>query len=163
MADPLDRSVRARLLHYLQARTRVADEAEDIVQEAYQRLAAYPRPAEIQDGERFLWRTAFNLASSLARRRRVRSDAHSDLALIEHLYPHQPPQDEVLTMRERLRLVEQAIADLPDRAREVFVAIRIGGMTYSEAARHFDISISAIEKNMARAIALMTIKVHGLD
>nr|WP_198148654.1 sigma-70 family RNA polymerase sigma factor [Sphingomonas sp. Y57] len=163
MANPLDRSVRARLLHYLQGRTRAADEAEDIVQEAYRRLSSHPRPAEIVDGERFLWRTAFNLATSLGRRRRVRSDAHADQALVEYLYPHQPPQDEVLAMRERLRLVEQAIAELPERARQVFVAVRIEGMTYSEAARHFGISVSAIEKSMARAIAQVTVKVNGID
>jgi RNA polymerase sigma factor (sigma-70 family) len=163
MADRADQGFRARLMQYLRARTRVGDDAEDIVQEAYTRLSAQPDSREIVDPERFLWRTALNLSASLGRRQRVRATAHSDQAVLALLHPASPAQDEVLAMRERLRVVEAAIDALPERTREVFVAVRIEGMTYSQAATALGISASAVEKAMARAVAKLTMKVNRID
>lgn len=158
-----DHGFRARLMQYLRARTRAGDEAEDIVQEAYTRLSAQPPERPIVDRERFLWRTALNLSASLGRHQRVRTTAHADRAVLDLLHPASPPQDEVLAMRERLRLVEAAIADLPERTREIFIAVRVDGLTYSQAAAAFGISSSAVEKAMARAVATLTIKVNRID
>ena len=65
----------------------------------------------------------------------------------------------MIAARERLRIVEQAIDELPPRTREVFVLHRIEGMKYSEIARALDISVSAVEKNMARALAHLALKI----
>lgn len=163
MGDPAERGFRARLMHYLRSRTRAGDDAEDIVQEAYIRLTARRDADRIEDRERFLWRTALNLSVSLGRRHKVRSTAHADQAVIDLLHPMAPPQDEVLAMRERLRAVEAAIDALPERTREVFVAVRIEGMTYSQAAAELGISVSAVEKAMARAVTRLTVKVSRID
>lgn len=152
---------RRKLISYLRSRLSSGDEAEDLVQEAYARLQAYARKGEVVDGERFVWRTALNLAVSLRRRAVVRDRVHGDQAVIELLSPVTHAPDEVLELRERLALVEKAIAELPERCRAVFVACRIEGMSYTAAARRFGISVSAVEKHMARAIAHMTLKVEG--
>lgn len=163
MADRTDHGFRARLMQYLRARMRAGDDAEDIVQEAYTRLSAQPPERPIVDRERFLWRTALNLSVSLSRHQRVRTSAHSDCAVLDLLHPASPPQDEVLAMRERLAVVEAAIDALPERTREIFLAVRIDGMTYSQAAAALGISSSAVEKAMARAMAKLTLKVNRID
>lgn len=163
MTDRADDGFRARLMQYLRARTRAGDDVEDIVQEAYSRLSAQPPDRPIVDRERFLWRTALNLSVSLGRHQRVRATAHGDHAVLDLLHPASPPQDEVLAMRERLRLVEAAIEALPERTREIFVAVRIEGRTYSQAAAALGISSSAVEKAMARAVAKLTMKVNRID
>jgi RNA polymerase sigma factor (sigma-70 family) len=163
MIGPVDRGFRSRLTRYLLARTRVGEDAEDILQEAFVRLAAQPKDKQIFDPERFLWRAALNLSVSFGRRQRVREVAHEDGAVRDLLHPPLPSQDEVLAMRERLRLVEAAIETLPERTREIFIAIRIDGLTYTQAAAALGISSSAVEKAMARAVAKLTLKVNHFD
>ena len=53
--------------------------------------------------------------------------------------------------------MELAIDQLPTRARQVFVLHRVEGLTYGEISRELDISVSAVEKNMARALMHLTI------
>jgi RNA polymerase sigma-70 factor (ECF subfamily) len=57
--------------------------------------------------------------------------------------------------------VEAAIALLPPRCREVFLMHRLDGMSYSQIARSCGISVSAVEKHIARACLLIDAKVNG--
>lgn len=48
--------------------------------------------------------------------------------------------------------VKQAIEDLPDGQREVFLMNRIEKMTYNEIAEALEVSVKAIEKRMHKAL-----------
>jgi RNA polymerase sigma factor (sigma-70 family) len=68
---------------------------------------------------------------------------------------------EAVDARDRLSIVEAAIATLPRRCREVFLMHRLDGMSYSQIAKSSGISISAVEKHIARACLLIDAKVNG--
>jgi RNA polymerase sigma factor (sigma-70 family) len=51
--------------------------------------------------------------------------------------------------------VEAAVARLPPRCREVFWNNRVDGLSYAQVAAHLGISVSAVEKHMARACLLI--------
>jgi RNA polymerase sigma factor (sigma-70 family) len=149
-----------RLVNLVRRRAGPVVDAEDLVQEAYIRLAEFSLSNSVRSPEAFVLQTATNLGRS-EHRARIRHDkAHSDSAVAAILHPQIVSQHEEIAARERLRVVEQAMAELPARAREVFVLHRIEGLKYREVAELLNISVSAVEKNMARALAHMALKLH---
>jgi RNA polymerase sigma-70 factor (ECF subfamily) len=63
------------------------------------------------------------------------------------LDPH--PQ---LEARDMLRRLEGAVAKLPLRTREIFLAHRLDGLTYTEIAARTGLSVKGVEKQMSKAI-----------
>jgi RNA polymerase sigma-70 factor (ECF subfamily) len=64
------------------------------------------------------------------------------------------PEDE-LDMQQRVQNLADALAALPPRCREVFLLHRMENLTYSQIATHCGISVSTVEKHIARACSLI--------
>ena len=60
--------------------------------------------------------------------------------------------DRIVSAREDLRRLEDAIDALPSRTRQVFLLSRMHGCTYDEIAVGLGISVSTVEREIARAI-----------
>lgn len=135
------------------------DDAEDLVQEAYARMAGRASRDPVVNPEGFVLRAAHNLAVTAHRTRSRHERIHADEAVTALITPAAVP-DEVIAARARLRVVEAAIAELPPRAREVFVMHRVDGMKYGEIAAALGISTSAVEKHMARALTRLACRVE---
>jgi RNA polymerase sigma factor (sigma-70 family) len=152
------RRLTARLRH--QGKT--PEDAEDLVQEAFLRMALYCEEGnEVRSPSAFLARTVHNLAINSAERERVRAavpEPIEDLDLVDS----SPPADEVVAAEECLRRVQQALTAVSARTRDVFFMHRLQGMSYAEIAEHFDLSISAVEKHVAKAMAVLGPKMHEL-
>ena len=56
------------------------------------------------------------------------------------------------TAPERLARIERALAALPRRTREIFLAHRLDGMGYAKIAEITGLSIRQIERHIAKAI-----------
>ena len=65
-------------------------------------------------------------------------------------------QDEVLAARARLERVKVALGTLSPRTRAVFLMHRIDGMKYREIAAQLGITMSAVEKHVARAVVTLS-------
>ena len=137
------------------------EDAADVVQEIYYRVARKRDVAGLEHPRAYLFQTAVNLLHDRARRDRVRQrDSHvpsHDLVLIEG----SPSADRVLAGKQALRSFERALGELSDKCRRVFVLHRFEGMTYSEIAEHCGCSVSAIEKHMMKAIAHLDRAMQG--
>lgn len=144
-----------RLRRFIRRRVASKEDAEDVIQEAYLRVLRYVAEHEVQDSERLLLTAARNLAVDSLRRRRVRDRTATDYAVIAAADQSSPAPDEAIYVQQRLRSVESALAELPPRCREVFVLHRIDSLTYSEIAARCGISVSAVEKHIARACLLI--------
>lgn len=149
-----------RLRGLLRRRGQRLEDAEDLVQEAFVRLQAYCEEGnEVRSTEAFLVRTALNLASNARRLDRSHlfvRDKVEDLELIDLA----PTPDEVLAAEECLYGIERLLMGLGRRTREVFFMHRLHGMSYVQIADHFDISVSAIEKHIASAMAVLGPAMH---
>lgn len=55
--------------------------------------------------------------------------------------------------RRRLRQLEGAVAELPERTRRIFVLNRLHGETYQEIADRLGVSVSTVQKHLMRALA----------
>lgn len=149
MADLESATVWRRLLGRLRLRVD-PQEAEDALHTAYLRLERYREARPVDNPEAFLLRAAQNVAIDDFRRRARIADAPVEVLCEDRADP-QALQDEVLEMRNRLSHIEQGLARLAPRTRQVFEMHRLDGYKYREIAEHLGISQSTVEKDIAKA------------
>ncbi len=136
------------------------DDADDLIQEAFLRLHIYCQDEEVQHQEAFLTRTVLNLAVDTHRK------SHRDLYSEEpieslSLIDIRPTPDEDFALAERLTRVAAVLDELGPRTREIFLMHRVEGVGCAQIATRFGISLSAVEKHIARAVlALMDLVEH---
>lgn len=127
-------------------------DAEDMAQEValrlHQRLAADP----VENAQAYAFQVARSVLTDRWRRDRSRQrDQHVQLEDFHHPVEEISPA-RVLESRQKLALVLAALGTLPDRTRQVFVLHRFEDMSYGAIARHMQISVSAVEKHIMKAI-----------
>lgn len=149
---------RANLVRFFAAKTGSLEEAEDLAQELYLKLAGRGGDAQPDNTQAFLYRIATNLVIDRARsgQRSATRDAQwreatgmslggEDLAL-------DPPADEAVAARERLRLLVEAAADLPPQMGRAFRLHKLEGLSHAETAREMRLSVKSVEKHVSAAL-----------
>lgn len=147
----LYRSEAPRLRRRL-ARSVSPDRASDLVQSAFLRLLGLgdDRVARVDRPQAYLNRIADNLVNDEAKFAVRRSEhlhvdiAENDVAAADTLA--------ALEARDLLRRVEAAIALLPDRTREIFMAHRFEDLTYGAIADSMGVSVKTVEKHLSVAL-----------
>lgn len=148
---------RAALTRFAAARTRSAEEAEDIVQEMYFRLERGDH-AEVQAGLPYLYKMVLNLVVDRARSRRraVQRDGaylHASATMADaEVVAEAPHPDDVIDSRRRLSRLVEAVRELPPQCGKVFRLHKLEGRTHAEVAAELGISKSAVEKHMIAAL-----------
>lgn len=123
-----------------------AQEAEDIGQETWLRLARYQRGRDIRHPKALLLRIASNLVSD-RRVRQSREHRYSEEALrCERGQGDLPHQTEDVMAR-------QLLASLPEPLRDVFVLSRFAGLTNAQIGERLGISRRTVDWRMTRALA----------
>lgn len=129
--------------------------AEDLVQEAYFRVARAMENGTVSHPDAFLRRTARNLAVDHERRRRRQSritaeeGATADPAQIEC---GAPSVESRLIERERIAALSDVLAGLSPRSRRVWQLCYVEGMTYAEVAATLGISRNTVYNDMKLAL-----------
>lgn len=144
-----------RLLRSVARASGRADEAEDLLQSAFIRLEEYARRGEVANPGAFMIRVATNLARDNDRRLRVRRDCSVEVLDPATISDDHPLQHEVFEARERLGRVMAALDSLGSRTRDIFLMHRVDGLKYREIAEIRGISISAVEKHVAKAVLFL--------
>ena len=149
----------ARVRAALMRRGRSVHDADDLVQEAWVRLADYERGQTVDKPEAFLMRTALNLSIDAHRTRVSRGDEVllDEVVLVDLA----PGAEAVVLARERLARLSVCLGRLSDKTRDIFLAHRIDGLTYQEIAREHQLSISTVEKHIAKATLQVTSWMEG--
>lgn len=140
-----------RLRTLLRRQGRSREDAEDLIQEAFMRLHLYCRNGEVQQQEAFLARTVLNLSIDLHRKEHRELYVHEPVETLP-LIDVRPTPDEALVAQQRLTKVASILDALAPRTREIFLMHRLEGYGCAQIAAHFDISVSAVEKHIARAV-----------
>ncbi|WEK02278.1 MAG: RNA polymerase sigma factor [Candidatus Sphingomonas phytovorans] len=135
---------------------RQAEEAEELVQEAYARLFALEDWASIANPHAFTLRIVRNLAIERFRRAEVvRLDRSAILHTLE-VADQEPTPDVVAMDRSELRRVAQILQEMPPRMREAMVLRRIEGLPPAQVAERMKISVSTVETHLIKALRLLT-------
>lgn len=140
---------RGRLIRFLVARG-AGDEAEDLLQELWQRVAA-ATGQPIADPISYLFRAAENLIRDWRRSRLSREKRQFDWHETATDAEEAAMGERVLIAREQLREVEAALAELGPRVLPVFRRYRLDGLGQAAIAREFGVSLSSVEKDLQKA------------
>jgi RNA polymerase sigma-70 factor (ECF subfamily) len=152
---------RDALGRFFARRVREPADVPDLVQEVFLRLSRLPDPAAVDKPEHFLFVTAANVLKDRARRAAVRGQGLHDPLPDEDLPGSEIPADRVLAGREAAARLRAALAELPERQRDVFVLRVLEGMKMADVARALSISTRAAEKHQAKALAHVAAALEG--
>lgn len=137
-----------RLQRRLRSKLRSAEDARDLVQDAFARLlGARTLPRE---PAAFLNRIIRNLVIDRTRR----ATAHGpEILLTQANEPWiEATQSEAIELEQTRALYQASVDALPKRTREVFLLHRVDGLPYKEIAARLEISTRTVEWHVAEAI-----------
>ncbi len=140
-------------------RGRSEQDADDLVQEAWVRLACYERENHVEQPEAFLMRAALNLSIDAHRATATRGEQVllEDVVLLDA----RPGVEDELLGRERLARLSECLARLSDKTRDIFLAHRVDGLTYQQIADQHGMSITSVHKHIAKALLVVTGMMEG--
>jgi len=139
---------RDSLLRFLRARGAGAD-ADDLIQELWVRVISHP-VGPVMNPLGYLYRCANNLMLN-ACRTSARSSARDEAWGEVHLTGDVGAAEAGLVAREEIARARRRLADCGERVQEVFFLFRVEGMSQREISARFDVSVSAVEKDIQRA------------
>lgn len=153
------REILARVRGALMRRGRSEQDADDLVQEAWVRLARYHQEQPVERPEAFLMRAALNLSIDAHRAQMTRGEE----VLVEDtiLIDIAPTAEAVLLAKERLARLSVGLSRLSETTRSVFLAHRIDGLPYSQIAQSHGMSLSAVHQHIAKATLQLTTWMEG--
>ncbi len=140
------------LRSFFRKRARNDQEADDLVQEVFVRLAARRPGAAMEHAEAYIFQMAANLLRDRARRSMTRSAADRAMQAADANSFEEISPERVLLGKQRVALLERVLGELPERTRVVFLLHRFEEMKYAEIARRLEISVSSVEKHMMEAM-----------
>jgi RNA polymerase sigma factor (sigma-70 family) len=141
---------------WLRSKSVSCAEIDDIVQEMYARVGTVDDLESIHAPRGYAFHVARSILLNILRRPHIVSiTAEGDLDKLGVASPDASPEEE-MSLREQLSEVLNAIADLPQRTRDVLLLRRIEGLSQRETANRLEIAEKTVEKHLARAaLALM--------
>ena len=117
--------------------------AEDVVQEAWMRLSArHGQGAEIVNPLHYMYSIVRNLAFDIVNRATRETVADTAAAPYDTIPPAAPSAEDVVIHRDRLRLLADAIAELPERTQIAFRMYRLEDKTLQQISDHLGISVA---------------------
>ena len=142
-----------RLRNFIRKHVADTGEAEDIVQEVfYELLEAYRLMKPVEHVTAWLFRVARNRMIDLFRKKKpdslnepVFSAEDGDALLLEDLLPSAEASPEAAYARNMLLdALEDAIEELPEAQREVFIAHELTGLSFKEISAETGVSVNTL-------------------
>jgi len=151
--------MRPALHRYLLRRGAREDEADDVLQEVSLTLVS-GKTGPVGEVGGYLYRMTTNHfllhRRGAGRRTRREEDWTTTHAGDPPDLDEQPSAETSLIAREQLGILQLVIDRLPDRTRTIFRRFRLDGETRPSIATDLGISVSAVEKHLARAYEEIT-------
>lgn len=145
----VDRTIRDSALRQIARRTNDRQDAEDLLHSAYLRLERYCEHHDVECPVGFLTQTAVNIRTDSYRRDKfIKNHMFESSFCFDH---PAPLQDKVIEDRDRLDWLKAGLDKLHPRTREIFILHRVKELKQREIADLLQISVSAVEKHLAKA------------
>jgi len=156
--ESLFRNNEADLKSYVRSRmgSGGAVDVDDIVQEAFLRIAVHDEADRPDNPRGFLFRIARNLVFDTLRRNKVRrafAESHAADVAAGSTPKDSHSAEAAVSSREDLTLILAAVEELPPQCRRVFLLQRRDGLSYAQIAKRLGISESMVQKHMSKALA----------
>lgn len=143
-------SYSTELLRFLRHRVGSTDDASDLCQETFVRMAR-SSPAPIENLRAYVFRVARNLSEDFLRSERRRNgyivaDVHEGLAA------DQPCPEQAAFSKREIKRLRSALASLPERQRVALLLYRLEGLPLREIAARLNVSESMASRYVAAAL-----------
>ena len=152
ISEAIDRD-KTRLRNFIRRRVADPSDAEDILQEVfYELVEAYRLMKPIEQVGAWLFRVARNRITDLFRKRKPEASTNDpvvaeegEFLTLEDLLPSQDAGPEAAYARTvLLEELEDALEELPDEQREVFLAHEIEGRSFKDLAVETGLSVNTL-------------------
>ncbi len=140
------------LLRVLQRKLGNRQEAEEVAQDAFEKLCELVQREDIDDLRKYFFTMANRMALNVLRRRGVENEYIALHPGVSHESSAFDPET-IAIHQEKLKLTKRALQALPQKTRHVFLLHRFEGYTYPEIAQQLGLSRKSIEYHMNRALA----------
>lgn len=148
--DSMYREHHGWLSLFIQRRLSCPQVSADLVQDTYLRLLVSGKLPERKDSRRYLTHIAKGLVIDLYRRRRIEA---AYLELLEQQPEDVASSPETQTMMvEVLVEIDAMLHKLPFKVRQALILRQMEGLSYKEIAQRLDVSVSSVEKYVAKAL-----------
>lgn len=162
----LFRNYSAELQRFLRRRGAAQDVAADLTQETFLRLmtAAHKNKfATLPDNHKaYLFRVAANLQIDHARSQKRNPLAGNTASLSETLADPAPAADDILITVEFMHILEQALSEVPDTPRQVYL-MRLDGKTFAEISRELNLPLQTAYSQMNRVMIHLQYRVSQAE
>lgn len=148
------------LVRFLTVKLGCRDKAADVVQDTFLRVRNVKDLSAVTQPRAFLYKTALNLTVDLFRRQRIRDERTTSLDVIEAVPSVCPRPDDAVEAKERVRMLYDAIAELPPKCRQVFLLHKFMSLSHGAIAERLGISKNMVEKHVIKAMAHCRRRVH---
>jgi len=141
------------LVRVAEAMLRERAMAEEIAQDVMLELWRRRDSLDVTDSVRgYLLQATRNRTLNALRHRAI--ERKSEPHVIDGI-GHLPPTDAAAREGEIEVALQSAIADLPDRCRQIFELSRVEGLKYAEIAIRLGISVKTVEVQMGKALRIL--------
>lgn len=140
-----------------------SQDIEDVVQESYLKALGAEKKHEISSPKAFLFRIARNEAlKELQKKSRRITDYLDDLDIPEGATSDNLVEDSSIA-KQRFGLFCQSTVEMSPRCRKAFLMCKVYGFSYKEIASHLGISVSGVEKHIARGLEICNAYVDKIE
>lgn len=146
------RDYRPALMAFFLRRSQSHAEAEDLTQEVFIRIAGR-RESNMRSANAYIFQVAANLLRDRTRREKIISEHVAGMRVVEGIGVEPLDPHRIAAGREQLQLLSEALRELPERTRQIFLLFRYENVPQRTIAESFGISVSAVEKHLYRAMA----------
>lgn len=144
------------LKRFLQNFSRKPEDIDELAQEAFLRTFDIERTQNIKSPRAYLFRVARNIAlRELTKKTRQLTD-YLEEAVDEGVLDRSGSLEEELIAQQKLQLYCDAIADLPEQCRRVFLLRKVHALSHKEIAAQLGISQSTVEKHISKGVDRFT-------
>lgn len=140
---------------YFARKVRDKAEVEDLTQEVFASLLRRSETESIDNIEGYIFRVAVNLLRQRARAAGRRPVIYPDGSESIHRMVEELSPERIALGSEAWEIFLQALQELPERARTIFILNRFEEMSGREIALRLGVSNSLVEKEMIKSIAYL--------
>jgi RNA polymerase sigma-70 factor (ECF subfamily) len=150
--DVFVRENQAELLSFFRHRLAQSQDAVDLAQESWSRLMRYRHDQPPASLRGLLFTIARNVLNNHWRWNSLHQlEQSTDFTGLD-VVSEVPGVERQWQARRCLKALEEAVADMPDKRRTVFLLSRVEGLSNAQVAQRCGISVKMVEKHLAKAI-----------
>ncbi len=127
---------------FLRKRGHQPDVAADLTQDVFLKMLSTAIPSKNDNPRAYLHRVARNLSIDVYRREQVVEMVNLQEEEYCNIPDTAPNPEKIIYDRQKLAIVEKAMAELPEKTRKAFELYRLGDMTIREVADEVGLSVS---------------------